>query len=259
MVKRYHDWSNAGGSGQFPDTYERELGADGGRTLYFAWTSNVWSAGTQTQWDAIASGAHDDAVILPAARRIKEWGHTVFIDFDHEMDGQTRTSLGTPAEYVAAYRHIVDTFREAGVTNVVWAWVPTGTMDNVTRIEQMYPGDAYVDWLGYDPYNFYRCNGSEWETPTQALEPFYDWLGANISASKPVLLGEYGTVSDPARPTRAREWYEAVPEALKSMPRIRAVNQWSSSTSTSCDFRVTGEVLAGFRSAGQDPYVNGTL
>lgn len=259
LVKRYHDWSNSGGNGQFPDQYERQLGATGQRTLYFAWTSNIWSTGSFAHWRDIANGEYDSSVILPAAKRLKAWGKPVFIDFDHEMDGRTRTANGTPADYVAAYRHIQDVMANAGVTNVVWAWVPTGTMANVGRIKAMYPGDAYVDWVGYDPYNFYRCNGSPWEDPYRSLAPFYGWLQDNGMADKPILLGEYGSVPDPDNVGRIKDWYGGVPAALKRLPHIKAVIQWNSQTSTICDFRVTGSpaALSGFRSAANAPYVTG--
>ncbi len=260
LVKRYHDWSNAGGSGQFPDRYETQLGADGSRVLYFAWTSNIWSQGTFASWGDIADGVYDESVILPEAARIKAWGQPVFLDFDHEMDGRTRTANGTPAEYVAAYRHIREVMAAAGADNIIWAWVPTGTMANTARIKAMYPGDAYVDWVGYDPYNFYDCNGSSWETPYESLAPFYTWLANNGMGDKPVLLGEYGSVPDSSDPQRVADWYTGVSDALAQMPRIKAVIQWNSSTSSTCDFRVTGspEAMSGFRSASLDPYINGS-
>lgn len=259
LVKRYHDWSNSGGNGQFPDKYEQELGASGGRTLYFAWTSNIWSAGTFATWRDIASGKYDKSIILPEAERLKAWGKPVIIDFDHEMDGWTRTANGTPKDYVDAYRHIHDVMAEAQVDNVIWAWVPTGTMANVSRIKAMYPGNAYVDWVGYDPYNFFRCNGSSWENPYESLAPFYNWLQDNDMAGKPVLLGEYGSVPDPARPQRIKRWYAGLSDALQRLPHIKAVMAWNSRTSTVCDFRVTGSepALEGFRSAANDPYVTG--
>jgi len=259
LVKRYHDWSNAGGSGQFPDRYEQQLGAEG-RTLAFAWTSNIWSSGTFASWADIASGKYDESVILPAAARLKAWGKPVFLDFDHEMDGRTRTANGTPAEYVAAYRHIHDVMERAGADNIIWAWVPTGTMANTSRIKAMYPGAAYVDWVGYDPYNFYDCNGSSWEDPYESLAPFYTWLSDNGMGDKPVMLGEYGSVPDESNPQRVAQWYAGVSDALQLLPRIKAVIQWNSSTSPVCDFRVTGspEALSGFRIASLDPYVNGS-
>jgi hypothetical protein len=257
LVKRYHDWSNQGGNGQFPDPYERELGADGTRTLYIAWTSNVYATGGTTPWAEIAAGDHDESVILPAAERVRQWGRTVVIDFDHEMDGHTRTGNGTPEEYVAAYRHVVETFDAAGADNVVWAWVPTGTMANAERIAQMYPGDEHVDWVGYDPYNFYSCNGTAWETPLESMRPFHDWLLEHVTSTKPILLGEYGSVVDESDPARVREWYAQVPDALAALPRIRAVVQWSSTTAPECDFRLTGQALEGFAAAGRHPYVTG--
>jgi len=43
------------------------------------------------------------------------------------------------------------------------------------------------------------------------------------------------------------------------MPRIRAVMQWNSQTSATCDFRITRDpqALDGFIEAGQDSYVTG--
>jgi hypothetical protein len=258
LVKRYHDWSNAGGSGQFPDASERQLGANGQRILYFSWVSKNWSAGTTASWADIAAGKYDESVIKPQAQRLKDWAQPVFLDFDHEMDGKTRTGNGTTDDYVRAYRHIRDVVVKAGATNVVWVWMPTGTMGNLTRIKAMYPGDAYVDWVGYDPYNFYTCNGSGWETPTQTLKPYYDWLHANGLGDKPIMLGEYGSIQDSSNPQRAGDWYAGVTDALKGLPDIKAVVQWNSSTSTKCDFRVTqaSNLLEGFVSSGKDPYVN---
>jgi beta-mannanase len=132
-------------------------------------------------------------------------------------------------------------------------------MANRERIKAMYPGDAYVDWVGYDPYNFYSCNGSRWESPMESLKPFYDWLNANITSTKPVLLGEYGSVSDSNDPQRIERWYAELAVALAAMPKIRAVTQWNSSTSAVCDFRISRDpqALEGFIAAGQDAYVIG--
>jgi Glycosyl hydrolase family 26 len=255
IVKRYHDWSNAGGNGQFPDTFEQALGANGQRLLDFSWTSNIYSTGGHVMWADIAAGVYDSSVILPEAARLKAWAQPVFMDFDHEMEGQDRLKDGSPAEYIAAYQHIHDVFDSQGVTNVIWVWTSTGWLANVDRIAATYPGDAYVDWIGYDPYNFYTCNGSAWETPTQIVEPFYNWLMSNGHGNKPFMLGEYGSV---ATSTATGAWYGGVVPALKGLPNIKAVMEWNSETSTACDFRVTTQptILAGFTQAGLDPYVN---
>jgi len=257
VVKRYHDWSNSGGNGRFPDQYEQDLGKTGERILYFSWVSNTWSRGTVARWRDIAAGKYDESVIKPQAQRLKAWGKPVFIDFDHEMDGVTRSGNGTPAEYVAAYRHIVDVMEAAGVTNVVWAWVPTGYLGNAEKIRASYPGDRYVDWLGYDPYNFYTCHNSGWETPYQSMAGYYHWLEANGFDDKPIMLGEYGTAHPTSDPGRASEWYQQMPAALSKLPRIKAAVQWDSGKSGVCDFRISKQptALSGYSRAATDPSV----
>ena len=82
------------------------------------------------------------------------------------MDGKTRASWGTPADYVAAYRHIHAVFAQYGVTKAVWAWVPTGWKGNYNKLAPYYPGNDVVDWIGWDPYNG-SVNG--WQTPQQVF------------------------------------------------------------------------------------------
>jgi Glycosyl hydrolase family 26 len=258
IVKRYHDWSNAGEDGQFPDSAEQTLGARGARILFFAWTSGIYSTGSHVMWRDIARGVYDDSVIVPEARRILSWRLPVFLDFDHEMEGQDRRKDGSPAEYIAAYQHIHDVFDSQGVTNVIWVWTSTGWLANVDRIAASYPGDAYVDWIGYDPYNFYTCNGSAWKTPTQTVEPFYDWLIHSGHRNKPFMLAEYGSVTKDGDSNALGMWYGAMAGTLANFPNLKAVVQFDSATSSACDFRVTtsASALAGFARSALSPYVN---
>ena len=68
----------------------------------------------------------------------------------------------------------------------------------------LYPGNAYVDWIGYDPYNFYNCHGANgtWKTFQQTIDPMYQWLESNGYGDKPFILPEYGTVREPERQQR---------------------------------------------------------
>lgn len=258
IVKRYHDWSNSGDNGQFPDPSERALGGHGARILYFAWTSNIYANGSHVMWRDIAEGKYDASVIVPEARRIQSWSLPVFLDFDHEMDGQDRIKDGDPADYVAAYRHIHDVFVLNGVTNVIWVWTPTGWLGNAARIATFYPGDVYVDWIGYDPYNFYQCNGSVWQTSAQIISPFYNWLMENRHGNKPYLLAEYGSTDNPADPAALPNWYRTFAATVRDFPNIKAVIQFDAATSSACDFRITrsAAVLDAFASSAQSPYVN---
>jgi Glycosyl hydrolase family 26 len=260
LVYRYHDFSDAGGAGQFPDKYEKALGAN--HILMFSWASRNFAAGTQLRWSDIAAGKYDATVVDPEAARIKAYGQKVFLTFDPEMDRRT-PAAGTPAQYVAAYRHIHDEFAADGVTNAVWAWVPTGYSGNISTISQMYPGDAYVDWVGYDPYNFASCHSGAWRDFNTVINGFYQWLETNGYGDKPFILPEYGTVADPTDPAASGDWYANAPAAMATHPNVKAVVEWDD-VSAPCDTELTINpgTLAGFTQMGAAPVFNqapGTL
>ena len=198
-MKEYEDFTSA-----FPSSAEQQL-MNSGHTLHFAWTAKLWSNQNATpSWKDIAAGKDDASVIIPEAKRLAAVKTPFFIDWDHEMDGKTRASWGTPADYVAAYRHIHAVFAQYGVTKAVWAWVPTGYSGNWNKVASYYPGNDVVDWIGWDPYN---GSVKGWQTPEQVFDSFYNWLDkgglGSEAAAKPRMLGEYGSVADPNNSDRA--------------------------------------------------------
>jgi hypothetical protein len=252
IVYSYHDMSNVGSPGQFPNSYEKTLGAS--RTLMVSWSSREFSAGTQLKWSDIAAGKYDASVLNPEAARIEAYAKPIFLTFDPEMDGRmARTpSPGTAAQYVAAYRHIHDTFAAAGVRNVIWVWTPTGNGAHDDEFDSLYPGSAYVDWIGYDPYNFASCNGGTWRTFSQIVDPFYQWLESNGYGAKPFMLPEYGTVVNPSDTSAAATWYAGLVAGLKSHPNIKSLTEWDDTTG-GCNTQLSagpGE-LAAFGAAGR--------
>ncbi|EEB9150725.1 hypothetical protein XL14_24180, partial [Salmonella enterica subsp. enterica serovar Paratyphi B] len=114
----------------------------------------------------------------------------------------------------AAYRRVHDRFAARGVTNVAWAWVSTGYLGagNDDRILDGYPGDDYVDWIGYDPYNFYTCNDTEWTTFKDKIQPKYDFFVEHGLGDKPQLLSEYGTSYNVSDPALATAWHRDIPD-----------------------------------------------
>jgi hypothetical protein len=103
----------------------------------------------------IASGV-DDKALQSYALVLSTMQTPVGIVFDHEFNGPWSSwgyTHATPAEFVAAWQHIVTLFRDNGATNVTWIWNP-----NVTSrwtdpdLQAWYPGDAYVNWVGFDGY-----------------------------------------------------------------------------------------------------------
>lgn len=260
ITQRYHDFSSTPVQGTFPDAAERNLAA-GGRLPFIAWQARVSSSNTSLKYADIASGRYDAAYVVTAADRVKAYGKPIFISFEPEFD--TQKSRGTPAQYVAAYRHIHDVFRSKGVTNVAWVWQTSGYLGagNDAYIWSGYPGDAYVDWVGWDPYNFYRCNNSAWKPFERAVQGTYDWLVSKGLGDKPFLLGEYGTQYDPGNPTLSTGWHRDIPAVAKKYPNLKAMMRFDANGffgSNTCNLYIDNGpgMLSSFAAAGKDPYLN---
>ncbi|HEY6275759.1 MAG TPA: glycosyl hydrolase [Streptosporangiaceae bacterium] len=252
IVEMYHDMSGTT-NGIFPDHVEKRLARD--HLLLYSWAPANWSRNTTFKWQEIASGAIDQSVIVPEAKRLKALHRPVFLSFSPEADGDTASRLGTPAEFVAAWRHIHDVFTQVGAGNVVWVWTTEGYLRHASTIAALYPGNSYVDWIGYDPYNFYTCHGAHWETFAQTVQPFYHWLIAHQLGGKPVMLSEFGSSSDPQQPGRETAWYQGIGAVVRALPHIKALVQWNS-TVPGCTLRLADGSAAAqaFRQAGLSPY-----
>lgn len=194
-------------------------------------------------WRDIVAGRWDTALRGHAAG-LRDLGVPVMVTFDHEVDSPDKVGVrGTPGEFVAAWRHVHDVFGAAGATNVVWVWVVTGSPRNWPAVPSLYPGDRYVDWVSWDPYNASGCRSGQvrpgqWRSFAETVSPFYDWLATSrLGAGKPLMLSEFGTVADPTDPDAARRWYAEIPAALRRFPRIRAIQLWNS-VKGACDYRI---------------------
>lgn len=264
IVYTYHDMSLPEGArreGQLLSPEEQRVGED--RMLLLSWESKWWGGtkGQQPTWKEIADGDLDATVIDVQARRVKDYGQRtgkkVFLSFDLEMDTRTPDN-GTPAQYVKAYRHIHDRFRELGADNVVWTWIVTGYLNHGDLFKGMYPGDAYVDWIGYNQYNYYRCHKTKWLTFEQTQTATHDWIRENISADKPLMLSEFGSAADDSRPERQAEWYARVPPVLKGLDGVKAALQWNyRDPGPHCDLAVANEAAwKSLREVVSDPHLN---
>lgn len=255
VVKNYIDWQPGV---TFPNPAARALADNGKRILDFSWNAINYDTRASVSYQSIADGDWDKSVILPEARALKSFHHKVFIDFNHEFDSRAQSGKGSPAQYVAAYRHIHHVMREAGVRNVIWAWVSTGDIYHAKELRASYPGAKFVNWVGYDPYNFAQCLGRSWRSPYQTFHPFYRWLQHQAGMrKKPIMFGEYGSAPGPG----VQAWYAGVAHALRRLPRVKAVMEFSTYGSSNCDFRLTDSTaaLAGFTKSANSPYITGVL
>jgi hypothetical protein len=159
---------------------------------------------------AVARGDYDfyiDAWAAQAAR----FKQPFFVRFAHEMNDPYRYPWGpqnnTKEEYIGAWRHVVDRFRRAGATNVLWVWSPHVAYE---YWDLYYPGDAYVDWVATGVLNFGPiAQWSRWWSVAEIFGTKYERLA---SFGKPVMIAEFGSLA--VGGDRAA-WYR---DALASMP-----------------------------------------
>jgi hypothetical protein len=120
----------------------------------------------------------------------------VAISFGHEMNGNWYpwgTEQATPAEFVAAWRHIHNVFTRAGATNVIWVWNPNNIFPvPQVKLKPYYPGDAYVDWAGITGY--FATDGPQ--TFATLYRPTIDEI--RHFTRKPILIAETSVQTGPA-------------------------------------------------------------
>jgi hypothetical protein len=120
---------------------------------------NGWSNFPFTNLDSIIDGSQD-AYLIKWGQDSAKWGHPYFVRLMWEFTGSWTDANGiypwgngnTPAKFVQAWQHVVDTVRAAGGTQISWVWCPGDVGDSVSKLHSVYPGDNYVDWVGTDIY-----------------------------------------------------------------------------------------------------------
>ena len=96
-----------------------------------------------------------------------------------------------PGEFVAAWRHVHDIFTAGGATNATWVWCPNVDFtSSLTPLEELYPGDDYVDWTCLDGFNWGKtANSAGWQSFNQVFHSTYKRM-LKIAPSKPMVIGE---------------------------------------------------------------------
>ena len=187
-----------------------------------------------------------DAYIRRWATGAAEWSHPLLLRFAPEMNGPWNPwSAGVNGnrarDYVQAWRHVHGLFDKAGAVNVRWVWSPNVVAAGTVPLRSLYPGDAYVDWVGIDGYNWGTTRpGSRWQS-------FGQVFGRTLSqvrrlTHKPLMLSEVGS-SEAGGDKSA--WIRGMFRALRRNPTILAFVWFNFNKET--DWRI--ESSAGSRRA----------
>ena len=160
-----------------------------------------------------------DSYIRSYAEGIKGLDYTIAIRFAHEMNGfwypwGTNVNGNQPGDYVKAWQHVHDIFTSIGATNVIWVWSPNIDYTNSVKLKPLYPGDAYVDWVGLSGY--YGTAGLQhYETFNQIFNRTLTDLAT--FTKKPIIVSETAATNQSGLRT---QWIENLFKELPAHPNI---------------------------------------
>jgi beta-mannanase len=177
-------------------------------------------------YKTIAEGGCDK-FLEKIGNNFKLFGQPVFLRFAWEMnidaiEWSIQKTGSTPEDYVQAWRRFRDIVKSQGASNVIWVWSPNVSTGTSIPYASLYPGDAYVDWLGLDGYNWGTSQAwSQWQSFSQIYSSSYNTIAA-LAPSKPIMIAEVNT-TDVGGSKAA--WYQDMlaTQIPYNYPRVKAV------------------------------------
>jgi hypothetical protein len=222
-------------------------------------------------WAAVADGRQDQ-MIRALARKYRSYDREIIFIFHHEPHDDASDlkggAYGTSAEFKAAWQRIHDLFVAEGAAvsaggkvyfgySATMPWIlkgnPAGSAD------PLYPGDANVDILAHDRYNWASCRGDGWEEFSDNWAPV---VAMAARRGKYLIPGEFGA---PPAGGQRNDWFRKAAQWMKTDPAAR---RWMigfsyfHSLHDSCpwDFlnQGTDGLLGWIDAFSRDPYFTGT-
>ncbi|HEX3835249.1 MAG TPA: glycosyl hydrolase [Solirubrobacteraceae bacterium] len=246
---RYFDWAD-----DFPAS-SQSWDVAGGRIPMITW----W-------WPPHYSDINDgsqDSYIRARARAVKAFGWPIFLRPAAEMNGDwfdwggannNRDTTG----FILAWRRIHDIFDAEGVRNVSWVWAPNsesspGGWDasSWNNWRNYYPGDAYVDWVGIDGYNWGSLPGGDgWLPFGTIMNPVY----SDYASQKPIMIDETGSTESGGNKA---QWISDMGTWVKAHAAIKALVYFDRTyTSSGHDWGIDTSTasMTAFAKLAADPY-----
>lgn len=111
---------------------------------------------TRNYAKSIHEGQFDDLIDEFAVWAKDNWHRRIFLRIGYEFDYPDNNYLPVADDFKRAYRHIWRRLKRQRVRNVAFVWQSWGDhIHSATRhmLNLMYPGDRYVDWMGYSHFH----------------------------------------------------------------------------------------------------------
>lgn len=124
-----------------------------------------------------------------------------YLRLAHEMNGDWypwSAAMGnnSPADYVRMWQHTKTIFDSKGLDakHLQWVWCVSHNDIGGYEAEAFYPGDAYVDWVAIDGYNWGAAQSwSNWQTPDHVFGSMIKRLRG--MTYKPIAITEVGSTT----------------------------------------------------------------
>ncbi|WP_041841521.1 CBM96 family carbohydrate-binding protein [Actinoplanes friuliensis] len=234
-----------------------------------------WKIAYNSTWAKVAAGAQDARIDKWSAYVKKNYNQKFFLALHHEPENDVNATAGsgmTAKDYAAMYRHVITRLRTNGVTNAVNVIAFMGNEKWMAQSwwKDLYPGDAYVDWVGLDSYvsveKGYYHYGDMGDIldrqPTGGGLGWYDWAVKN-HPTKPIMVAEWGMYHRTKSITDKAAAFNTVIPELKAHPAVKAVVYFDTASDDEGDRDIsvnsTASSLAAFKKVAADPMFKVTL
>ncbi|NBD23958.1 hypothetical protein GT019_08750 [Paenibacillus sp. T1] len=208
----------------------------------------------------------DDAYLHQLARDIEASGVQVFLRFANEMNGDwVIWHTKDPNEYIAKFRLVAKVFHREAPNSVAMVWAPDRLPEY--NIQDYYPGDDAVDWVGVSLYSIFDPSLDplgQGEDRSSHLEKF-DNIYKLYAARKPVFVSEGGvSYMYPEKKQDKTDWavykmnefYATLPMLY---PKVKAVFWFDSNHDASARIKnymlsANPKLLAGYKQSVSSPF-----
>lgn len=194
----------------------------------------------------------DDEYVRRFAREAKASGIPIFLRYASEMNGTWVAWHGDPKKYIEKFRLIHDIMAEEA-PNVAMVWSPNFWPPDT--IDDYYPGDDYVDWVGFSLYSTPYSSGKE-ELKGNVIDIFAPLY--NRYHHKPIMISE-GAIAHTYLPTNQTYWrwaedqlgymYGLLPRLF---PQVKAITYFNYSRAQA--IRTNGSYVYDI---GENPFMDG--
>lgn len=178
-----------------------------------------------------------DSDLRAWADAAKAFGTPVIVEWGTEANGQWFSWNGVwnggatdgPKRFREAYRHIVTTMLARGATNITWVFHVDAHDDPEVAwnaLENYYPGDDIVDWLGVSVYGAQNPQEKSWSSFESSMNDVVPRL-TKLAPRKPIFVLEFGHSAGVSE--TSAHWADAAFAALLAddWPAVRGFSWWN--------------------------------